>query len=77
MFVCSDSGWEWGIGTAGAVVGGVNRHEGDGAKEMTGSEIFHSCLTAHLWAERRDAPLTVRQCKISIRLVFSGTAIIS
>lgn len=63
--------------TAGAVVGGVNSREGDGAREMTGSEIFHSCLMARLWAERRDAPLSVRQCQISIRLVFSDTAIMS
>lgn len=44
---------------------------------MTGSEVFHSCLTARLWAERRDAPPTVRRCKISIQLVFSGKAIMS
>lgn len=42
---------------------------------MTGSDVFHSCLTVRLWAERRDGPLPVRQCKNSIILVSSGTAI--
>lgn len=77
MFVCRDFGGDRGIRTAGAVVGAVNEHEGDGAKEVIGSEIFHSCLTARLWAERRDAPLSVRQCQISIGLVFSDAAIMS